>query len=331
MRIGKLDNSELERLILRKFSKTRKETLTGPAIGEDCAMLDLGDDLIALSTDPITSSNIENLGRLSVYVNCNDAICSGAEPVGLLVTLLAPPCITEDEIERVALDLARCAREYEVDILGGHTEITDAVTRAITSSTVIARKPRSFVLRGAREGDYIVMTKYAGLEGTAILASDYPLCFPALTSAELEEAAGCFDSLSIAKEAGAALKEGASALHDVTEGGVLGAAWELAERFKLGAVIKTAAIPVLPVTKKLCACAGIDPLRLIGSGSLLIATDSPLPLIQKLQKMSLNACVIGRLSSGGFTDEDGSPIEPPEADELYHFASGRQAAELRDF
>jgi len=119
MRLGKLDNDELERLVLGKFPRTRPESLHGPRVGEDCAWLDLADDLAVFSCDPITSASAAHLGRLSVHVNCNDAAAAGAEPVGLLVTLLAPPTATPELIGQIADDLAAAARLAGVDVIGG--------------------------------------------------------------------------------------------------------------------------------------------------------------------------------------------------------------------
>ena len=174
MRLGKLSNEQLEALVLSKFKKTRPESLGAPQIGEDCAALDFQGDLIELSTDPITSARINTIGALTVHVSCNDAAAAGADPVALMVTLLAPPSATEAEIGRIADDLAAAAKNAGVDIVGGHTEVTDAVTRYVTNTTVIARIARDRILPGPSAGDEIVMTKWAGLEGSAIIASDYP-------------------------------------------------------------------------------------------------------------------------------------------------------------
>lgn len=317
MRIGKLDNDELQRLILDHFSSVRSESLTVPRIGEDCASLDIGDDYIVLSSDPITSAGISQLGRLSVYVNCNDVICCGADPVGLMVTLLAPPDITADKLDSIARDLAKSAADCNVDILGGHTEITDAVTRVITSTTVIARQNRNSSLAGAKVGDDIVMTKYAALEGTGIIGSDYAKLLADLPEETIIACADCLKLLSIAKEGRLAMKHGAHAMHDVTEGGVLGAAWELAARGGLGAVIDLRAIPVLPQTAAVCSKFGLDPFRLIGSGSLLIACENGELLCNALLAEGINAAIIGRATDGGFTDADGNNLQPPAADELY--------------
>ena len=117
MKLGKLDNDTLKRLILDKFRATRPESFGAPRIGMDCAMLDFSDDLIVTSCDPITSADWKHIGALSVHVNCNDAAAGGAEPVGLLVTLLLPPGATEDMVDRIADDLESAARTAGVDIL----------------------------------------------------------------------------------------------------------------------------------------------------------------------------------------------------------------------
>ena len=177
MKPGKLDNDTLEKLILSRFRKTRPESFGPPRIGMDCAMLDFGDQLIVTSCDPITSADARHIGALSVHVNCNDAAAGGAEPVALLVTLLLPPHETEETVARVAEDLADAAERAGVDIIGGHTEITDAVTRVTTCTTVLAKTPRNGVLSGAVEPVGAVLTIWAS--SMVIPAMPYLLSFAA--------------------------------------------------------------------------------------------------------------------------------------------------------
>ena len=317
MRLGKLDNDTLERIVLSKFQKTRPESLRAPEIGEDCAWLDLGTDLAVLSCDPITSASIAHLGRLTVHVNCNDAAAAGAEPVGLLVTLLAPPSLTEEQIGRIADDLAAAAALANVDILGGHTEVTDAVTRPITNAAVVARCPRGQLMRGMRAGDDIVMTKWAGLEGTSIIAEDFPALAGRLSEAQRDSARALQHQLSVTAEGRFGAMHGATAMHDVTEGGVLGACWEMAHLAGCGMRIDVDAIPVLPETRALCEAAGIDPLRLISSGSLLIACPDGAAMAEGLSAIGISAAVIAKAVDGEVRQTNGLIVEPPEADELY--------------
>lgn len=317
MRLGKLDNDDLERLILHKLRHTRSESLCAPEIGQDCAVLDLDNDLVVLSSDPITSAGIGQIGRLTVHVSCNDAAAAGAEPVGLLVTLLVPPNATEGDIDRIANDLSSAASDAGVDILGGHTEITDCVTRMVTCATVVARQSKSGKLRGLLPGDDVVMTKYAGLEGTTILAGEYADRLRALPEGMLDEALALTGCLSVVPESKIALQNGATAMHDVTEGGILGAAWEMAYVGNCGVCIDLDRIPVLPVTQQICDVFGLDALRLISSGSMLIACIDGDALVAALCDAGIPAVKIGKACGTGLTTVDGTKIEAPGADEIY--------------
>ena len=317
LRLGKLDNDDLERLVLKKFRRVRPESLSSPTIGQDCATLDLGGDLAVLSCDPITSASVAHLGRLTVHVSCNDAAAAGAEPVGLLVTLLMPPSGTMEQIARIADDLSAAAQLANVDILGGHTEVTDAVTRAVTSATVVARQARNAALRGMRPGDDIVMTKWAAVEGTSILAEDFDSRLTELPEPLLASARAFSGLLSIVAESKIAMRFGASAMHDVTEGGVLGAAWELGYANACAVEIDPSRIPVREETRRICAVLGLDPLRLIGSGSLLVACERGEELCKALLSQGISASVIGRAIDGAISLSGGAILEEPHADEIY--------------
>lgn len=317
MRIGKLENSELESLILSKFKRIRPESLTMPRVGEDCAALDFDEDLIVMSMDPITSAGDKSLGLLSVHVNCNDAICMGAEPVGLLVTLLLPPDYPTEGIGHIADDLSAAAQVARVDILGGHTEFTDAVTRPITCTSVVARMPKDRKLKGLQVGDALVMTKTAALEGTAILATERADRLSHLSPALLKEAETYFSLLSVVSEGRVALENDVHAMHDVTEGGILGAAWEICYAAGLGLILDQGAIPVTEATRQIAAAAGIDPLRLLGSGSLLIGCANGPAMVQALGQAGIPAAIIGRVTEAGFTTVDRAVIDPPREDALY--------------
>jgi len=317
LRLGKLDNDDLERLVLQKFRRVRPESLSAPAIGQDCATLDLKNDLIVLSCDPITSASSAHLGRLTVHVCCNDAAAAGAEPVGLLVTLLLPPTSSLDEIGRIADDLSAAAQLANVDILGGHTEVTDSVIRTVTSATVVARQARGKALAGMKPGDEIIMTKSAAIEGTTILAEDFPHLLVSVPDETIEKARAFSGKLSIVPESAIAIQFGATAMHDVTEGGVLGAVWELAYANGCGAEVFSARIPVRAETQALCAALKLNPLRLIGSGSLLIACKDGETLVRALKSRDIEAAVIGRAIAGTACLLDGTPMEEPHADEIY--------------
>lgn len=323
MKIGKLPNDVLSRLVLDPISKyglKRDEMITSPSVGEDCAALRFGEDICLLSSDPITGA-AEDIGMLAVNVNANDIASAGGEVIGLMVTTLLPPDITEAEISKMAESLYKSAHDAGIAILGGHTEVTDAVTRPVISCTVIGRTKRFVSSGGAQAGDSVIMTKYAGIEGSCILASDNrEKLLGRLTDGEIGECESFKNSLSVAAEGRIASEMGASAMHDVTEGGILGACHEVAECSGKGITVYADKIPVLPVTKKLCNIFGINPLRLISSGSMLITASQPDKLIAALKDEGIAATVIGVITGDKkLIVRDGvtEPLAPPDVDELY--------------
>lgn len=318
MRIGKLTNEQLDRLIISKLKHNRKEVVMAPGIGVDCTAVDIGDRLTVLSCDPITAAQ-SRIGSLSVNVCCNDAAAAGAEPIGLMLTLLLPPTVTEQEVSDLMDELIEAADNANVDVIGGHTEITNAVTRIVTCTTVIAREGKNGAIspRGMREGDYLIMTKHAGLEGANIIADCIDDVHSILTDDEIACAHSFAAQTNVVKEGMYAADHGATAMHDATEGGVLGASWEISDASGVGIVIDKDSIAVHPVTAKLCSAAGIDPLRLISSGCMLITCPNGEEMVEGLRNIGIDARIIGHAEGSGVRLTDGTAVEPPDADEIY--------------
>ena len=172
------------------------------------------------------------------------------------------------------------------------------------------------------------MTKWAGTEGTAILAEEKEsLLKEHMTAEELETARGFKAFLSVGKESEIAFAHGATAMHDATEGGILGAVWEVAECSGCGVEVFAEEIPVREETAKICGTLGIDPLRLISSGTMVVATDNGQELAENLRQSGVPAVVIGKVTeSGRFLVSGGkkTPLEQPETDALYAALKRRQ-------
>lgn len=321
MKIGKLTNETLKKLILDKLPSANDVMLTS-GVGEDCAAIEFGSEACVLSTDPITGAT-EAIGSLAVHVSGNDIASSGAEPKYMLATLLVPPDKTEEDIARVVDELIQTSEELGISIIGGHTEVTDAVTRIVMSTTVIGRVPKEKLISssGAQPGDDIIMTKYAGVEGTCILYGEYPDELSSILSdTDKQEAEGLLKSLSVIKEGTIASEVGATAMHDITEGGVYGAVHELCIASNVGCELYSDEIPILESTTKICSRFGINPKRLIGSGSMLITTKNTDKLIKSLKETGINAAVIGKIKEGEITVTEGginTVLAPPQADELF--------------
>lgn len=323
MNIGKLPNSVLQRIVIDKLKANRKEVILRPKVGEDCCAVDFGENACVLTSDPITAA-AKDAGRLSVLVSCNDLASSGAEPIGLMVTLLLPPSATEEELEEVMNQISQTSAALNVDIIGGHTEVTAAVNKIVITGTAvgIAEKKRLVTTSGAKPGDGIVLTKNAGLEGTAIIASDKKAELQGVIAEELlDEARKMVNNVSVVRDGLEAAAFGVSAMHDVTEGGVLGAVWEMCEASGTGAVVKYDKVPIAASTAVICRHYGIDPLRLISSGCMLIACENSEGLVKRLESKGIPAAVIGSITNDKsvLLEKDGknAEVSQPGADELY--------------
>ncbi len=321
MKQGKLTNIQLNESILSKLRPRNAETVLGAGVGEDCCAVDLG-DICVVSTDPITAAGAQ-AGSLAIHINANDVASAGAVPLAALVTILLPVGATDEVLNEIVRQLTDTAQALNIDIIGGHTEVTESVNRAIVSVTMIGRpvtRGRIFRTADMQPGDDIVMTKYAGLEGTSIIMQDFAdEAQKLLSDCEKAQAAYVEDSLSVVKEGIAAAGFcGTTAMHDITEGGVKGAVAEMCEASGLGAKIYFSRVPVLDITKKLCEHYGLDVYSLISSGSMLISARDGRALCEALEKEGVPACVIGSAAQSALTDADtGESFAPPERDELY--------------
>lgn len=324
MQVGKLTPAALQRLIFDQIGKRRPEVVLRGALGEDSAALDLGCDLCVVSTDPITGA-VENAGWLAVHVSCNDVAANGADPVAVLLTLLLPAGSDLQLVADIMADAEKAAQEVAVEIVGGHTELTPAVNQPIISATVIGRVPATELATSSAidAGDALIVTKYIGLEGTAILTADYPkLTEPLLGPTLQAQARALMTQISVVPESRLAAAAGVRAMHDATEGGCLGAAYEMAAAAGLGFIIEEAALPLHPATKILAQELKFDVLRLISSGTMLLATANPDKVVKALAAGGVEASVIGHFTADNakyLQKIDGSKeiVQAPESDELW--------------
>lgn len=326
LKTGKLDSKLLEDIVFKNIKYKRPEVITRPGIGEDCAVIDFGSYECVMSTDPITGA-VNEIGRLAVHITCNDIASNGVEPLGIMLAIMLPEGITEDQIDEIMKQAGQASEELGVEIIGGHTEITNAVTKPVIVSTAIGRavKWSSQKTDNMKPGDYILMTKQAGLEGTAIIACDYKdRLSEFLSTDEIAEAEGLISKVSVVKEGVIAGKIGTAGMHDITEGGVLGALWEMCDISKTGAEVWINRVPVAEVTKKICSHFDIDYLRLISSGCMMIMVhpDKKEQMEKELQEAGIQVTCIGMIKpreDGIFMlkDEEKMVIAPPASDELY--------------
>ena len=324
MKIGKVPESVLKRSVIKQIKTRRPEVLKGASVGEDCAAIELKDnEVFVLSTDPITGT-ANDCGRLAVHITANDLASAGAEPVGIMLTVLLPESTEEADIKALMKEVEEACAELNIQIVGGHTEITNVVNQPVISVTGVGKTNKdAFVATGnAIPGDDVVITKWIGLEGTAIIAKDKEEELKGRFPAPFVDGAKDFlKYISVVPEAAVAVKHGVSAMHDVTEGGIYGALWEIAEASKVGLEIDLKSIPIKQETVEICDYCSINPYGLISSGCMLITTANGHDLVRELNKEGISATVIGKVTAGNdrviINDDERRFLEPPKTDELY--------------
>ncbi len=323
MEIGKIPIDKLKEIVLNKIGFRRDDVLVHAGIGEDSAVVDLANDLLVVSSDPITGAE-QNAGKLAVYVACNDLAAMGASPVGIQIVLLLPAQVTETFIVSLMQEIDQTACSINVEILGGHTEILSHVTKPIIVVTAIGRVSREQLVCSANAcaGDDLVLTKGLGIEGTYILASDYrELLLDKGVEPGIIATAREYDrKLSVVEEGLLAAKLGANAMHDVTEGGLYGALTELAIASGKGFELFNDDLPISLETEVICAALGLDPAGLISSGSMLIAIPESRDLINRLGEAGIPAARIGRVIEQGrfvLTNGQKKGFKWGEKDELW--------------
>jgi len=324
MEIGKVPNDVLERIVFSNIKNKRKEVLVSASIGEDNGIIDFGENVCIVSTDPITGTT-KDIGSLAIHISCNDVSTSGAEPVAVLLTILCPPETTEEDLEKIMKDAGEAATEINVEIIGGHTEVTDAVNKVLISTTVIGIQPKDkMLIRDVVAGDKIIITKFACIEGTSIIAKELEdELIDILGEDKIQVAKDLDKMLSVVKEGVLAGKYHTKYMHDITEGGVYGAVWEASKAVKKGLKIYKESIPFMDVTLEIAKILDIDPYRLISSGSMLMvmAEDEYKKLKIELDDMNIKSTIVGELIDDEeiYIVDDGQLLEldAPGSDELY--------------
>lgn len=324
MKIGKVSETILKRSIFKQIHTKREEVLLGAGVGEDCAAMKLEPgEVFVISTDPITGTG-KDMGMLAIQITANDLASSGAEPVGVMLTVLLPEYTEEADIIEMMGQVEEACCRLHIQVMGGHTEITRVVNQPVISVTGIGKVKEDCLVStaGAKAGQDILVTKWIGIEGTSIIAKEKEEELKTrFSGAFLEKAKGLDQYISVLPEAMIASRFGVSAMHDVTEGGIYGALWEMAEASGIGLEIDLKAIPIRQETVEICEYFNLNPYYLISSGCMLMASDKGHDLVRELKKEGIPSAVIGKAVAGNgrriLNGEEESFLERPRTDELY--------------
>lgn len=333
MNIGKISESVLKHSILNQIHTKHKDVLSGAGIGADCAIFALSDGetlavcareaAVAIQAD-VDLALAEEVSMAHLMQKCanNLAVC-GAKPIAATIALVLPEATEPETVRKLMAEAESACAELSIQIAGGQTRVSKAVISPFAVVNEYGRAPGHYPsLKAVKPGMDIVLSKWVGLEGTAVLARRNRQKLLARYPAYLAEEAEAFDKyLSIIPEAATAIKSGVCAMHDASEGGIFAALWEFAEGAGIGLNIDLKKIPLRQETVEVSECCGVNPYELLSGGCLIMAAEDGTGLKAALEEGGIPAAIIGRTTEGNDrilrNEEEVRYLERPKTDEVY--------------
>lgn len=348
MKIGKISDNVLKRSVLQQIRNSRKEVVVGAGQGEDCAIFSLNAGMLpgachsthgqspGCKNDRYVSDNCVIIpcmqeGVLPVTSVLQRAVniiaARGAEALAVSLSMLLPTDAEEEALRGVVAEAESFCAGLDMQIVQARGRVTPAVTEVFVTVTAYGRaevQPDGLyhTVRAAGPGQDIVVSKWIGLEGTAILAKRYRADlmerYPAWLS---EEAAGFERYLSVVQEAAVAVKSGVCAIHNVSEGGILSALWELAEGAGVGLTIDLKKLPIRQETVEICNHCNVNPYELLSGGCLLMTAEDGAGLRAALEAEGISAAVVGRITDSNdrliLNEDEVRYLNRPHADSIF--------------
>lgn len=325
---GKVPPEILAKSVFPFLGAEDVDVIHGPGIGRDAAVIRVGRQIVVATTDPITGA-VCNIGSYVIHICANDIATFGIRPRWFLASILLPENAESQMLEDIMLSMHSAAKELNVSIIGGHTEVTPELKRPIITGFMLglAEKGRFVTSTDAKVGNLVILTKGVAIEGTAILATEREEELSEKIGKDIVQRAKQFiQRISVVPEAIKAMSTGAvTAMHDPTEGGVANGLHELAEASELGFIVDRSKFVIHNETTQICNLLDVNPLDLIASGAMLIAVEEQQAsnLLKTLKKDGIPAAIIGRLvkdsKQRAIIDFDGSlkPLVQPVTDALW--------------
>lgn len=327
MKTGRISESILKRSVLRQIKNHRDEVIKGAGVGEDCAFFEWKDSVLAVSTETV-SLPVKQAPGLAVLAAFNNLAAGGAEPFAVTAALTIPSETEERELKEIISEMEEQCRKLKLELSGGHTEVSPAVNTPLISVTAFGKKKKEMQInrnvsaKEERQNLDIVVSKWIGLEGTVILANEKEEELLKRYPQNLILAAQNFKQyLSVLPEAALALKSGVYMMHDMRNGGIFGALWEISQRIGVGLTIDLKKIPIKQETIEICEFYELNPYLLLSAGGLIMLTEDGKKLVKELEAEGIAATVIGSTNSSNdkivMNEEETRYLESPAADEIY--------------
>lgn len=323
MKTGKISESVLKRSVLKICKIKRNEVICGAGVGEDCAFFAFSDKEYTVTCVHTAAVAVKTDMKRALYHCINNLAVSGAEPVSVLLNLTLPESAFESDIKEYMKQAEEVCEEFHLQIAGGHTQVSDKVLQTLVTVTGIGKAVAETArqTKDVKPGQDIVISKWIGLEGTALLAREKEkellTRYPAYL---IEEAKGYEKYMPILPEAATAVRSGVCAMHDASTGGIFSALWELAESAGVGLDIDLKKLPIKQETIEICEFLNANPYELLSGGSLIMTADNGMDLVNALHQENIPAVIVGKITKGHEktvrNEDERRFLERPKTDEI---------------
>lgn len=312
MNVGKLSELILKRSVINKFRNKRAEVISGARAGGDAAIMQIDGRLVtavSCSTEgdffnprEMCLSHILTDARITAIRAVNSVSAEGGSPFALLIAMILPPTIEEKEMKQIMETFESVAKELNLQIAGGHSEVSRKVCQPVFTVTAYGNGAVKITDKKEEQtlyGKDIVMTGYTALEGSGVVAvKNRRQLEERFAPGYLDKAKGYLEQISISEHARIAMEHNASVMHDLSETGVFGGLWELGEKLRSGLEIHVRKIPVLQETIELSEYMDLNPYTMQSSGSLLVVAEDGNGLVETYREAGIHAAVIGKVTEG---------------------------------
>lgn len=333
MKSGKISEAVLKRSVIKTVNKQGKQHIVSKAgVGTDAGLFVLQETegVQAVSSAALAGAE-EGLAALAVHRACNSLAAAGSTPVAVTVQLMLPESLEEAGLKAILQEVLSACAAADVALANGHTQVSTLVTEPVISVTAMGSARAAVTLQEDVYGSDLVMTKSAGFAGAALLAKHYrENLHERYTYAFVDRAAARQPGVSVLPEVNIIKELGVHHMHDVAEGGVFGAVWELCERLHAGVKLDLKAIPILQETVEISEYFDVNPYQLKGDGALLFLTHDSSTVIGQLKAQGIPAAVIGRITDSNdrilINEDETRFLEPNRVDE---YERARKTAKLK--
>ncbi|MCY0878890.1 MAG: AIR synthase family protein [Firmicutes bacterium] len=335
--IGKISPEAFQHYVYPHLGAPNEAVLFGPQSGVDVGVFRVAPGVVmAATTDPVfvvPQYGWDRASWFAVHILASDAATSGLTPRWMTVDLNLPLTMTTEDFETFWLGWDRAAKALGISIIAGHTARYEGCAfPMVGGATVMSVGPEDqFVTTAMAEaGDWILCTKGAAIEATALFAATFPEWIRDALGDDVYRAADAlFTQMSVVRDAEIAAKagvraRGVTAMHDATECGVVGGVYEIAESSQLGVELLDDAVIVRPEVAAVTQLVGIDPLISISEGTLLLTVkpEAQGRVVRALEEAGIPVSVIGRMlpaDEGRWRVSRGvrRPLEHPRIDPFW--------------